>query len=121
MAILDDLDRRLLHLLQEDARRSFRELARRAGTTTPTAASRVRRMEGLRIIQGYTVRLDPARFGAAAPDVDVDAPVALACHTCGRQTRQPVWDHVGDRRHPFCCATCRQAFRDRHDRLAEKA
>lgn len=120
--VLDDLDRRLLRLLQADARQSFRTLARATGSTVPTVSSRIRRMESLQIIQGYTVRLDPTRFGAEAasvPAIDLDAPVNVPCHTCRRHTTDPVLARVDGRRHPFCCTTCRDTFQGRHRRLAE--
>lgn len=120
--VLDELDRDLLRRLQEDARLSFRALARQTGSTVPTVSSRIRRMESLGIIQGYTVRLDPARFGAdpaPAPAIDVDRPANVACHTCGRTTGDPVQARVGERLHPFCCPTCRDALQRKHDRHAE--
>ncbi len=119
---LDDLDRRLLALLREDARRSHRELARRAGTTQPTATARVRRMEDAGIIQGYTVRLDADAFGGgpdATAEPDLDAPASVACHWCRKRTAEPLWATVDGRRHPFCCPTCRAAYRDRHAALAQ--
>jgi len=49
MPELDDVDARILGVLVEDGRRSFREVARRVGVTTPTVQARVKRMmdEGL--------------------------------------------------------------------------
>lgn len=112
---LDELDRALLRLLQEDARRSHRDLARRTGSTQPTVTSRLGRMEDAGVIQGYTVVLDQEAFAGA----DLDAPARLECHWCGRRSAEPVWDTLDDRRHPFCCTTCRSAYRKRHDELAQ--
>lgn len=121
--VLDDLDRALLRLLREDARRSHRDLARRTGSTQPTVTARLRRMEDAGIIRGYTVVLDEDAFaggpgGAGGPDA-TDAPAAVACHWCGRRTGEPVWDTVAGRRHPFCCTTCRRAYVDRYEALAQ--
>ena len=44
MPELDDVDARILGILVEDGRRSFREVARRTGITTPTVQARVKRM-----------------------------------------------------------------------------
>ncbi len=120
--VLDDLDRRLLELLLEDARRSFRQLAQLANSTAPTVAARVRRMEELGIILGYHVKLDPRRFGdpdSTPFDIDVHAPATAACHQCHKQTSDPVWQRIGDIRHPFCCTTCRDAFATRYERFSQ--
>lgn len=62
---LDELDLGILHGLQADARTSYRTLAKQLGTTTPTISARVKRLEGLRIIQGYRVDLDPQALGGS--------------------------------------------------------
>jgi len=118
--VLDDLDRAILRLLQEDARRSFRRLAEMADCTAPTVAARVRRMEDLGVIQGYTVRLDPDVFGVTAGGVDVERVAHLVCHWCRKDTPEPLWAKVDGRRHPFCCTTCRGAYLERHERLSKR-
>lgn len=60
---LDDLDWQILHELQDDARLSFNELARRVHLSGPAVAERVRHLERDQIITGYTARVDPARAG----------------------------------------------------------
>lgn len=60
---LDDVDRRLLIELTSDPRLSKSALARRTGLSTPTASSRVARMERLGVIRGYRLDLDPAALG----------------------------------------------------------
>ncbi|MCA3250962.1 MAG: Lrp/AsnC family transcriptional regulator [Pseudomonadota bacterium] len=54
---LDELDRRLIALLQADARASAAELARRLGVARTTVLARIARLERQRVIVGYTVRL----------------------------------------------------------------
>ena len=54
---LDDLDRRLLALLQANARESTAQLARRLGVARTTVLARLARLERERVITGYTVRL----------------------------------------------------------------
>jgi Lrp/AsnC family leucine-responsive transcriptional regulator len=60
---LDDIDRRLLHELQHNARVSYSELGRRVGLTPPAVAERVRRLEEGGIILGYHAQVDPGRVG----------------------------------------------------------
>jgi DNA-binding Lrp family transcriptional regulator len=54
---LADRDRQLLALLQENARLSTAELARRLGVSRSTVQSRLERLERSGVIAGYTVRL----------------------------------------------------------------
>jgi len=55
--LLDELDRRLLALLQADARTSTAQLARQLGVARTTVLARLARLERERVIVGYTVRL----------------------------------------------------------------
>jgi DNA-binding Lrp family transcriptional regulator len=54
---LPDRDRQLLALLQENARLSTAELARRLGVSRSTVQGRLERLERSGVIAGYTVRL----------------------------------------------------------------
>jgi DNA-binding Lrp family transcriptional regulator len=55
--LLDTLDRRLLALLQADARTSTADLARQLGVARTTVLARLARLEREHVIVGYTVRL----------------------------------------------------------------
>lgn len=118
--VIDGLDRDVLRLLQEDARRSHREIARLTGSTGPTVAARLARMEDIGIIQGYTVRIDAERFdgGQAGdePRIDLAATVRVPCHECRQPTADPRWWAGDGRRHPFCCPTCEATFIGRYER-----
>lgn len=59
----DATDWALLHELQDDARLSFNELARRVHLSAPAVAERIRRMESLGVIAGYTASIDADRAG----------------------------------------------------------
>lgn len=54
---MDDLDRRLIALLQANARESTAQLARRLGVARTTVLARLARLERERVVTGYTVRL----------------------------------------------------------------
>jgi DNA-binding Lrp family transcriptional regulator len=54
---LDDVDRRLITLLQANARASTAELARQLGVARTTVVARLARLEGSGAIVGYTARL----------------------------------------------------------------
>ena len=53
----DELDRRLIALLQANARASTATLARRLGVARTTIVARLARLEASGVIVGYTVRL----------------------------------------------------------------
>jgi Lrp/AsnC family leucine-responsive transcriptional regulator len=60
---LDIRDRRLLAVLQEDARLSFSALGRRVGLSQPAVAERVRRLEEAGLVTAYRAQIDRAATG----------------------------------------------------------
>ncbi len=56
---LNRTDRRLLRLLQKDARSSYAELARQVGLSTTPCKERIKRLEREGVIRGYQAILDP--------------------------------------------------------------
>ena len=60
---LDDLDRRLLKLLQQDGRATSVELARRLGLSPHGLQRRLRRLEAAGVVRGYTALVDRASVG----------------------------------------------------------
>ena len=59
---LDATDERLLRALQEDARQSFRALAREVGVSVPTVSARIANLESLGIVAGYHATIDPEKL-----------------------------------------------------------
>ena len=57
---MDDLDRRLIQALREDARAPTAKLARTLGLSRTTVQSRLERLERSGVVTGYTVRLSEA-------------------------------------------------------------
>ena len=55
---IDDTDRKILAELIRNCRRSYRAIARKAGTSVGTTLTRIRRLEKLGLIKGYTAVLD---------------------------------------------------------------
>lgn len=60
---LDDLDMRILRLLNADARRSFREIAKEVDASLSTVSNRVRKLEEEGVITGYVPVLSESRLG----------------------------------------------------------
>ena len=61
--LLDDVGWRLLRLLQEDARLSFKELGRRVGLAPSSVAERIHRMEEAEILLGYHAEINLEKIG----------------------------------------------------------
>ncbi|MDG1539630.1 MAG: Lrp/AsnC family transcriptional regulator [Candidatus Poseidonia sp.] len=60
---LDETDRRLLSLLNDDARQSQRQLARQLGVAQGTVTNRIKRLEECGVISGYSAVLNPEKIG----------------------------------------------------------
>lgn len=62
--MIDDVDRKILKLLQENARTPNSEIADKIGMAPSATYERVRKLERKGIIKGYEVRLDAEKLGA---------------------------------------------------------
>ncbi len=60
---LDETDKKILKNLLEDARFSSRQIAKNVGVSVGTVLSRIRKMEDVGLIKGYSVILDHEKIG----------------------------------------------------------
>ncbi len=60
---LDDIDRNILRILQENARTSYREIQDRLGISIGTIHNRISKLKTEEIIEGYTLRLNNVKLG----------------------------------------------------------
>ena len=60
---MDDKDHKILTAVQEDARRSTREIAQRVKLPITTVHNRLRRLEGAGVIRGYHAEVDYGKIG----------------------------------------------------------
>ena len=58
MALRDEIDRAILGLLAQDARRSFNDIGALVGLSAPAVKRRVDRLEETGVIRGYTAIID---------------------------------------------------------------
>ncbi len=61
--MIDETDRKIIQVLQEDGRASLRKISEIVGVALGTVSNRVNRLEDTGIITGYSVRLDPEKIG----------------------------------------------------------
>jgi DNA-binding Lrp family transcriptional regulator len=59
----DDVDIRILSVLQEDCRESFNKISKKTGISVGTAFNRVRSLEKKGILKGYTAIIDSGKLG----------------------------------------------------------
>ncbi|WP_420548567.1 Lrp/AsnC family transcriptional regulator [Curvivirga sp.] len=60
---IDEIDRRILLTLSEDARKSWRELGEELGVSAPTIRDRVARLQDLDILKGFTIDMGAEALG----------------------------------------------------------
>ncbi len=60
---MDSLDLKIIDLLNENARKSYRQIAKELGVSMSTVSNRVRAMEDEGIILGYAPILDSQKIG----------------------------------------------------------
>ncbi len=75
---LGKYDLAILSVLREDARASLQQISERVGLSTTPCWNRIKKMEAEGVIQGYTVRIDPAAVGYSE---SVIVQVTLDSHT----------------------------------------
>ena len=72
--ILDEVSRKVLAELQQNARIPFAELGRRVGLSPSAAAERVRRLEDEGVVKGYHADINPNALG-----LTIMAYIRMAC------------------------------------------
>lgn len=63
MPAMDDVDTRIVDLLQTDARLTQAQIAKKVGLSQPSVADRIRKLEEQRVITGYAAKVDPRKLG----------------------------------------------------------
>ena len=95
--MFDEIDIRILEILQEKARIPNAEVARQVGMAPSAVLERIRKLEERGIIEGYEVRLNPACFHqglSAFVFIEVDGDEAAAA-LAGIPSVQEVHQVVG--------------------------
>jgi|TARA_B100000497_G_scaffold58788_1_gene66974 Lrp/AsnC family transcriptional regulator for asnA, asnC and gidA len=61
--LLDEIDKKIIKVLQDDARTSLRKISELVKVSLGTVSNRVKKMEKNGVIKGYSVILDPDQIG----------------------------------------------------------
>ncbi|MDA3903846.1 MAG: Lrp/AsnC family transcriptional regulator [Desulfuromusa sp.] len=77
---IDDIDHKILRILQEKSRIPNAEVSRQIGMAPSAVLERIRKLEERGIIEGYEVRLNPRTFNQGLMAF-VQVNVQSSCHT----------------------------------------
>jgi len=105
MLELDDTDKRILNLLNKDARMSFRHISRELDMSLTKVTSHVKKMEKEGIIKSYIPLLDPEKLGfdmlviigldiSKAKTMEIQKKIALDPHVLAAYNTIGQWDSV---------------------------
>ena len=61
--MIDELDRKVIRVLNTNARKSFREIAKEVGTSTTAVIHTVKKLEAAGAVKGYVPVVDPEYYG----------------------------------------------------------
>lgn len=61
--MLDEIDKKIIKVLEDDARTSLRKISELVKVSLGTVSNRVKKMEENGVIKGYSVILDPDQIG----------------------------------------------------------
>jgi DNA-binding Lrp family transcriptional regulator len=99
--MIDELDRKIVRVLNTNARKSFREIAKEVGTSATAVIHTVKKLEAAGAIKGYAPLVDPEYFGVGlAAVVAVRFTKGKLIETQKRIAQDPhvaaVYDITGD-------------------------
>jgi Lrp/AsnC family transcriptional regulator for asnA, asnC and gidA len=60
---MDDRDREIIKILQENSRTTYTEIAKKLGLTEATIRKRISELEKNGVIKKYTIEVDPSKLG----------------------------------------------------------
>ncbi|MCU6435692.1 Lrp/AsnC family transcriptional regulator [Undibacterium sp. Jales W-56] len=60
---IDNFDRKILQLLQQDARMSHAEIGRQVHLSQPAVSERIKRLESAQVIRSYRAEINPKALG----------------------------------------------------------
>ena len=100
-AKVDEKDKRILEMLLEDGRRSFREMAKVLGMSDVAVRKRVLKLERMGIISGYTALVDPKALGYSVisltgVDVEPGELLSVARELASKPYVRSAWLTTGD-------------------------
>lgn len=102
---VDELDVKIVRVLNKNARKSFRDISRELGVSLSTVSNRIKRLEAEGVIKGYVPVIDGTKAGydlvvvmgvriAHGKLLDVQQKIAKNAHVFGVYDVTGEWDSV---------------------------
>lgn len=128
---LDDMDLAILESLIQDGRKSFRQISRETGISTPTIQARYERLVNIGLVKAVLpiidtgmledktgTRLDNIRSKAIkhhSVKISKDILVKMSCDYCeGSVHEKPSILKFGNLERFFCCTSCRTLYKEKY-------
>jgi DNA-binding Lrp family transcriptional regulator len=128
---LDETDQAIIRVLEKDGRKSFRQIARETGISTPTAKARFNRLINIGFLKSISPVFDFSKIETnfeinktTNPSIRNDnikskigknTKIKLECDFCeGKISGEAhIFRFAGHERF-FCCTQCRSAYKDKY-------
>ncbi len=126
---LDDIDIGIVTSLQQDGRKSFRQISRELGISTPTVQARYQRLVNIGLIKSISPIIDSTNVfneqkeklqingGHESHDVNLKSgmSVRMECDLCdGPIGEKPHVFKFANFERFFCCNTCKTQFKEKN-------
>jgi len=126
---LDDVDIGIVTSLQEDGRKSFRQISRELGISTPTVLARYQRLVNIGLIKSISPIIDPTNIvnnrkqqlnkhsSHELHDVNLKSgmTVKIKCDLCdGSIGEKPYVFKFANFERFFCCNTCKTQYKEKN-------
>lgn len=127
---LDSIDTAILNALSKDGRKSFRQIAREIGASTPTVKLRYERLVSVGLIKSIAPVLDLSKIAKTTRDkldenvtktkpshLDLkdEIMINVDCEYCKAQIAgKPLTLKILDQERFFCCTSCRSLYKEKY-------
>lgn len=101
MLDIDDCDRKIIQMLEQDSRRSFNEVAKKLKLSESAIRKRVMALQDKGVIKKFTIQVDPTKLGAnsvsiVGVDVEPTKLLEVAQKLCDLEEIRSVATSTGD-------------------------
>ena len=129
---LDETDQAIIKVLEKDGRKSFRQIARETGVSTPTVKARFDRLVNIGFLKSVSPVFDfskiesnfeSSQFANPHPDandynkhrIGKNTKIKLVCDLCeGPISGEAHVFRFADFERFFCCVQCRAAYKEKY-------
>ena len=129
---LDETDQAIIKVLEKDGRKSFRQIARETGVSTPTVKARFNRLVNIGFLKSVSPVFDfskiesnseSSKFANPHPDnnehnkqrIGKNTKIKLVCDFCeGPISGEAHIFRFAEFERFFCCVQCRAAYKEKY-------